>query len=545
VLNIEAGELAHSLMQVTGSSFRNSYMKSRIEQAQLRGQYKLEDSSKLDFGVNLTDVNNRTAYGFVQRDTWGGATSAAETPDDFWRADDMGRYFRSVGGSGSSSLSGRFFTWDFDSVRNFAIDASGDPALYSPPAKFSVDRRTNEVSTSAFLQYGTDWEAGSIPMSLNAGLRYEQTDVKSNALVPVALAVRWVGANEYSVIKDEANPVFTSLKGKYSFWLPSIDFDADLTSKLKFRASYGESIGRPAWDHIQGGQTLDQLARFGGGTGAQGNPALKPLKSHNFDLSLEYYYAKGSYVAAGYFQKKIDNYIGVGVVKDTPFNLHTPANGVLFQEAVAAGGCSDTDMPCIRNYIFSNYNGTRGVQGQLVNGVWEGSIEGQPEDPIMTVDISVPVNTRSSSLQGVELNWQHMFGRSGFGLAANYTWVDSSLKYKNNVIGDQFALVGLSDTANLVAFYENDFFETRLAYNWRGEFLAAVRDGAGMNPVYTEAFSQIDLSMGYKVNQNLSFQLEGINLNDATIRQHGRTKNQVVGVYQTGPRYMIGARYKF
>src|SRR5204863_7750941 len=129
---------------------------------------------------------------------------------------------------------------------------------------------------------------------------------------------------------------------------------------------------------------------------------------------------------------------------------------------------------------------------------------------------------------------------------ANYTYVDSGLKYKNNSQGDQFALPGLSDTANLVAFYENDTVEARIAYNWRGEFFTRGRDGGNnVNPIYTEAYSQVDLTLGYKWNEHLSFQLEAINLTDSIVRLHERTKNELVGVYQTGPRYMVGARYKF
>ena len=45
---------------------------------------------------------------------------------------------------------------------------------------------------------------------------------------------------------------------------------------------------------------------------------------------------------------------------------------------------------------------------------------------------------------------------SGFGVATNYTIVDSpDLNYNNYQLGGQFALVGLSDSANLVVFYEN------------------------------------------------------------------------------------------
>ncbi len=68
----------------------------------------------------------------------------------------------------------------------------------------------------------------------------------------------------------------------------------------------------------------------------------------------------------------------------------------------------------------------------------------------------MPANQRSAQLDGLEFNVQHMFGETGFGVSANYTLVDSGLTYDNHNRGDQFALDGLSDSANLVAFYEND-----------------------------------------------------------------------------------------
>jgi outer membrane receptor protein involved in Fe transport len=59
----------------------------------------------------------------------------------------------------------------------------------------------------------------------------------------------------------------------------------DCAPDMKVRASYGETIGRPRYDQIAGGQVLNTLVRVEGGTGNQGNPALKPVKSNNFDLS--------------------------------------------------------------------------------------------------------------------------------------------------------------------------------------------------------------------------------------------------------------------
>jgi outer membrane receptor protein involved in Fe transport len=80
---------------------------------------------------------------------------------------------------------------------------------------------------------------------------------------------------------------FTTLTGKYHNLLPSFDSDMDVTLGLKVRASYGETIGRPRYDQIQGGQsTLTSLVRMSMAAPARaGNPALKPVKSKNLDLS--------------------------------------------------------------------------------------------------------------------------------------------------------------------------------------------------------------------------------------------------------------------
>jgi hypothetical protein len=51
--------------------------------------------------------------------------------------------------------------------------------------------------------------------------------------------------------------------------------------------------------------------------------------------------------------------------------------------------------------------------------------------------------------------------------------------------------------------------------------------------------------VGYNYNDKLSFQLEGINVGNSITRVHGRTQQSVDSVTQAGPRYMIGARYKF
>jgi TonB-dependent receptor len=534
-------------MMVTGSTFRNSYMKSEVEQLQVKGDFSFEDYSKLDFGVSAIEVNNRSAFSNVQLDTWGGATNPGDYPDSVWRLDHMGNYFGSFGGHNDPRFTDAFFTWDFSTVRQLAEDAwaaaGRNRADYRASDIFTTDRRVEEKSKSAYLQWSQTWD-WAMPLHFAAGVRYEKTDITSSALVPGATGISWGSANEFSIIAG--TPGFTTLKGSYAYWLPNLDLALDLTETMKLRGSYGETIGRPGWGDIQGGQTLNSLVRVDGGTGAQGNPDLEPLLSHNFDLSFEWYYAESSYLSVGYFRKNIDNYIGVTQIQATPFDLHTPVGGSYWNQAIASG-CVTGDVVCIRNFIFRNLNGSPGVTRgpDDANGNATGTIVGQPGDPIANFRITAPANQQSASLDGWELNLQHVFGETGFGLSANYTIVDSGLTYDNYLIGEQFALEGLSDSANLVGFYEKGPWQVRAAYNWRDEFLAGRFDGAGPNPNYVEAYGQFDMNVSYQFNDRLIFSVEGINLTDETQRVHGRNSNQLLYGTQTGPRYMFGMRYKF
>lgn len=534
-------------MLVTGSSFRNSYMKSEIEQFQFSGDFEFQNFSRLDFGVASTEVNNRSAFANVQLDTWGGATSAADYPDSVWNLDSMGQYFDSFSGHNDPRFTDAFFTFDFETVRQLAEDAwvaaGNNAADYRASNVFSTDRRVNEKSKSAYVQWSNTWD-WSMPLHAAVGVRYEETDVVSSALVPIATGLSWAANNEIGIIYGA--PSFTTLTGEYDYWLPNLDLRLDLNDDMNLRFSYGHSIGRPGWGDIQGGQTLNSPVRVDGGTGQQGDPSLLPLLSKNIDLSYEWYYAEGSFLSLGYFRKDIDNYVGVSQIIDTPFDLHTPIGGTYWNEAIA-GGCTTGDITCIRNYIFLNRNGSPGVTRgpDDANGNQTGTIIGQPGDPIADFRITVPANQKSATLDGWEFNVQHLFGDSGFGLSANYTIVDSNLSYDNYLIGEQFAIEGLSDSANLVGFYDKNGWQVRMAYNWRDEFLSGRFDGAGPNPAYTEAYGQLDMNVSYQLNEHLTFQVEAINLTDETQRVHGRNQNQLLYATQNGARYMFGFRYKF
>ncbi len=542
VLNIQGGTLNPALQELQGSVFSNSYQKNQVGQVQTKGSWKISGDSSLDFGLSLTDVKNRSAFANVQRDSWGAGAAGgpAAMPDNIWRADSISRYFSQIPGSSDPRLFNQFFGFDFDAARAAAIKALGSDALLKASFDFKDDFRTTEKSQALFGQYNVAWELG-VPMDLALGLRYERTKVESPSIESIPTAVRWVADNELPIAFSGTRSAVRS--GNYSYALPSIDWSADLTDDTKFRISHGKTIGRPGWTAIQGGQTLDGMARIGGGTGAVGNPDLKPLQSRNWDFSLEHYYAKGSYVAASYFTKSIKDYNEAIVASQTPYTtLRTPIGGAYYRQAIQSGGCAASDSGCIRQYIFANLAGAPGVDA--VNRV----ITGQPNDPVLVFQMGTfQNNLRTSKLNGIELNAQHIFGKSGFGVSANFTKVRSNLAYDNNKAGAQTdVLVGLGDSGNLVGFYEMAGFSSRLAYNWRGKFLVANFGGAeGAQPLYVEPYGQLDLSMGYNFSKQLRVQFEAINLTDSYVRTHMRNENQIGSVTQLGRRFMIGARYKF
>ena len=543
VLSIVGADFNRAGQQVTGSTFQNGYMKGEVEQAQFKGSQKLFEASELNFGLALTEVNNRSAFSNQQRETWGGATSAADYPSSLWHQESLRQYFDKIDGSDNPNLFNTFYTFDFGQVRQIASDASGQPELYLPKTTYDTDQRTRERSKSLYLQFNTDWDFG-LPVHTGIGVRYENTHVVSTALVPIPNGYSWDSNNEFKVRFGDKS--FTTLTGKYHYFLPTLDADVDLRSDMKLRFAYGETIGRPRWDQIAGGQVLLELGRVIGGDGSQGNPSLKPVHSKNTDLSFEWYYGKQSFFSIGHFRKNLKNYAGTSQFVAQPFDVHTPVGGAFWNEALA-NGCATADTTCIRNYIFRNKAGQPGVtvEGVDANGNLTGKILGQPTDPVANFTITTFSNEKRAMLYGTELNVQHMFGNSGFGIQANYTFVDSGLRFNNSSLGEQFALPGLSDSANLVGIYENDKWTVRAALNWRDEFLSSTFDSAGPNPIYQEAYKQVDLSIGYAFSDRLTVQFEAINLTDETQRSHGRTKNQVLYATQSGPRYMLGARYKF
>jgi TonB-dependent receptor len=528
-------------VRVAGSSFRNSMMKSEVTQTQLDGTYVFDSGmvESIDFGVSMTEVQNRSAFSNVQQDNWGGLGGEGDLDTSLFQSSDVASYF-DVPGSDSSLLISEFFMWDFEPIRQTASDlygalgATGDCGTsFCASSDYTTDRRTTEEQTAAYIQANLTGDLGGNFYNLNVGVRYEKTDVTSSALVPIYSNIAWAGDNEFNLVATGEQD-FTNLTGSYSNVLPNIDFNIELMEDIVLRASYSTTIARPGYGDIQGGQTVNSLVRIDGGTGSRGNPDLKPFESDNIDLTFEWYYDEGSYAAIGYFMKDSKNFIGRTTVEETTFNLTHPAQGDRYDEAVAAGAVGNTE---IRDYISTNYPETLDSNGFIL---------GVPGDDVATFDITIPVNQESAELTGWEFAVQHLFGESGFGVIANATIVDGDIDYDVQSLEEQFAILGMSDSYNFIAFYDNNGIQARIAYNWRDTFLASTVNAQGLqNPIFVEAYGQWDANISYDYSENLTFFVEGINLTDEYGRSHERNVHQVVNVTQTGPRFNIGARYNF
>jgi len=548
-------EIQASNIRPSGNAFRNAYMKDRINEATLRAGYDFDTSfiKSIDFGATYTDNKVRSAYGFIQNDTWGGTLTAAQTPDGLFTPTNLPDRLAGMNGSQSGSIIPTYFQIDTPGLINLLQSSLNICAASIVPgnciAQYQVDRRIREKSVAPYLQTTHTFDLFNNPANLRLGLRYESTKVDSSALVPVPTGTTLVSFNEISIVQPVGASDFTTLKGKYHNWLPAVDFDLSPMRNIKLRASYSHTITRPDYASLQGGLTVNSPARPGGGsTGGSGNPGLLPYKSKNIDLSAEWYYQPDSYASVGFFHKTVSNFIGTTTTQGPQFGLTNPGQGAAFLAAQAAlgagapfafvpGGAANAS---ILNYVLAN---NPGVIVRDVNGVPTG-IRGTATDPLLVFTVGQPGNSdQVGHIHGFEFALQHTFWNTGFGAILNYTIVKSDTKYDNTLryTATQFAITGVSDSANAVLFYDKNGLQARVAYNWRAGFLS----GYGLDPFYVDPYGQFDVSASYEFRKGLTAFVEGINITNADRRGHMRNDQTVFFANPGYARYAAGIRFSF
>jgi TonB-dependent receptor len=370
--------------------------------------------------------------------------------------------------------------------------------------------KQSDFASYAMLSFGSDDFGGGMRLAGNIGVRYVDLESRSvgNIGVPSAQSLNigqsfaarcaptpgpmgpvpstdpicLAGPGAYAQLQQFAGPDATSARDvaelSTSYLLPSLNIKLGLNDDLIARIAASKVLTRP--DNALLRNFVDiSLDGSGNLTAQAGNPFLRPATAWTFDASLEWYFAPvGSLTLNGFY-------------KD------------------------------ISNFFFQDLT-TRQITN---NGV--------------TQDVIVrgPANFASGgSLRGFEVAYQHTWDFlpapfDGFGVQANYTYIDSSglpntflngpdLPSESTVPPGNLPLEQLSKhNVNFTGFYEKGPVSVRAAYNWRSRFLLTASDVIfPFYPIFNDETGQLDASIFVNLTDQIRIGVQGVNLLNETTR---------------------------
>ncbi len=421
------------------------------------------------------------------------------------------------------------------------------------PAALSDTAGTNTQDERTYAAYvvtrfGT--ESGPLPFDGNIGVRVVRTQDTAHGYFGVTHTDVPAGApgGGYVLFTDSQTPI--DAENTYTDVLPSLNLRFHLTDELQARFAVAKAIARPDFSQLQAATNVSApinnttFVQTFTGT-ASGNPDLRPTKSTQIDATLEWYFAPTGSLTAAVFYKDLSD-----VVINQIFNA----------TALDSNGDSHT---------FT----TTG-----------------------------PINGANGTIKGIEVAYQQYYDflpgpLAGFGLQANFTYVDSQRDLYNPVTGaycnssdsqatslnvnlngcdtdgrtfGNLPLQGLSKYAyNVALLYDRGPISARLAYSWRSKNLMGVNvnsanggnatntDPSSPNygaqnlafglPLYAADYGTLDGSIFYKFNDRLTFGLEGRNLTDAVYEELAQQHIGTHGVawYKSGRSFTVQMRATF
>jgi TonB-dependent receptor len=549
-------ELAPSEIDSHFSQFVHSPGKSEIEQVQIDAVWDNDvfDIPLVDikFGVARTEqeMSGSNAWsgligGFLFNPSW-----PEMFPDGMFTKNDTNGFLDSFDGGGSQLAPHYYYSFDFDEVvsRSEAFltnDVLGGDDYFATTAYHDMGTfsqgSVQEDTTSIYIDSSWEFDLADFPVQINAGMRYEQTDVTSTVMQPVPTDVWWKGGSEWHTQYLPGENNFLTMEGEHDVFLPMIDVRVDLTDELVTRASWGKTISRAPLGSLAGGRNLSGSTRIGSRNGSEGNTNLQPFESTNFDLSLEYYYAEGSYASLGYFNKDVENFVGSQIVSTNIDGFNDIYQGPRWDKAVS--DIEGRGEQATNDAIFAQMQ----TNGSALNE--QGYLEPTSSDPAMSWDITRPYNAPDTkNVYGIEVALQHLIGETGFGFGVNATLVEGDVEFDVDSLSQQTPLTGLSDSANFQAFYEKYGLSVKVTYAWRDEYLVGVGQDQGSSdnpPQFAKEFGQWDMSVNYDITERFTVFFEGINLTNETEQGFGRYEEQFLYAREYGPRYSLGMRYSF
>ena len=499
--------------------------KDTINQFKLQGMWK-DDASKLvvKYGLQYTDdTQNLSEIDSFQNNDWqayagyGPAshnTGGVALPQEwFTNSFSTGSFIN--GFSNNGKLPPNVLVFNPYQVLNY-LQGLGNPqttnipgantnccnppfnGIYSMVPNVGATQRIEEKTFSPYVNLQTQVRIAEMPLDVNIGLRDEHTQLTSEGLgqLPTSLTVQASDHTAFLVTYTGTTTIKNS--SSYRYLLPNIDLGLWVTDQVKVRLDASRTLTRPPLNYITPVLNVPQGQRVGALVATGGNPGLLPFTSDNLDIGAEWYYGSNSYASIDFFLKNVTNFIIGGTTQQTINDVIDPTTG--------------------KPGVFS---------------------------------VTSRINGPSAEVRGVELAIQQMLGDTGFGFEANATFVSSDKKYDPyNISVSEFAVTGLANSANLVAFYDKHGFQARIAVNWRDEYLDHFgqqqnNSAFGQEPTFVNSNTQVDFSTSYDFLTHYGVYFEALNLNDSTYSTHGRFKEQVLDVIDFGRRYTLGVRAKF
>ncbi|MEM9593091.1 MAG: TonB-dependent receptor [Acidobacteriota bacterium] len=386
------------------------------------------------------------------------------------------------------------------------------------PSTANID--VEETTYAAYLQANYVGTFMGRQVRGNYGLRVVNTDVDSTGL-RTTFTTSTNPDGTLSVSEDSDN--FFSVVGgnSYTELLPSFSAAIDLTPETIFRFGVFRGLSRPDPADLGFGRSLsvddgddpNTIADLEGtASGASGNPDLEPLTSWNLDLAIEWYPNKDTILAVGTYYKRF------------------------------LGGFENTQR------------------------VEEFSIDGQP----FFVDVTTTrTDTDSSEIFGLEFTGSHSFSYlaspfwSGFGVKASYNYASSDFEFEDQNFGESLVLdeagsvvsqrVGIVPPAEIFGlsehvfsaqiYYETEKFDLATIYKFRSEYFQQFISSPGLIR-YVGDTEVVEVKASYKLKDQLTLKVEGINLFDEPKKQYIPTNGNLSELNSYGPRYFVGLRYR-
>ncbi|WP_039996490.1 TonB-dependent receptor [Sphingomonas sanxanigenens] len=355
-----------------------------------------------------------------------------------------------------------------------------NPAVFSPSASSVVDEKVK----AAYIMGTLDTEVGGMPLAVNVGLRFEDTDYTSTGASRTVISARPTGGGQNEIVVSPVVPV--GFAGHYQDWLPSFNARLSLTDSLIFRVAASKVLTRPTLSDLSPRQSIQ--TNPGNETIRRGNPDLQPFRATQYEAGVEWYFAPSSLLSAAAFYKDIKSFVTLvttpQLVDQVTFQVTVPDNG----------------------------------EGATVKGVEIGYRQAFTSLP-------APFD--------------------GLGLQTSFNYTESNAEYRNAVANVSFGLEGLSKYSySLVGFYEKYGIQARVAYTWRDDFLQ-VASGRNGEPEYFSSYGQLDTGLSYDVNAQFTVFADITNLNNAKEFIYSVSPDRTKEYRKVGRRIAAGVRFRF